>query len=313
MGVRILLALILFSFPLFAQDEIHEYVQVDLVDLYLTATDSKGHFVTDLKPEDLVVKENGVLQKIERFTPFEGERGEFPLLLAIVIDNSGSMDENIGDVRRIDLSKDAALSLTAQLGSLDRVMLVRFSDAPLITPLTQDRQMVDQLLKGIRPVWGPTALFDSLASVIPELNKDFGRKVLFLCTDGQDNLSHTKFKEIIDMAANSSDLTVVVLGIGATNSIRGGMRSQDVPDVPYLRSKEYLQNLADRTAGFAYFPETQKDVAKVLDLMSSFIRSQYHLAYHSTNPDTDTSFRRIEILTRRRGVTLHYRKGYKLG
>ena len=312
MGVRILLALILLSFPLFAQDEIHEYVQVDLVDLYLTDTDSKGHFITDLKPEDLVVKENGVVQRIDRFTPFEGERGEVPLLLAVVIDNSGSMDENIGDVRRIDLSKDAALSLTGQLGSLDRVMLVRFSDTPLITPLTQDRQMVDGLLKGIRPVWGPTALFDSLASVIPELNKDFGRKVLFLCTDGQDNLSHTKFKEIIDMAANSSDLTVVVLGIGATNSIRGGVRSQDIPDVPYLRSKEYLQNLADRTAGFAYFPENQKDVAKVLDLMASFIRSQYHLAYHSTNPDTDRSYRTIEIKTHRRGVTLHYRKGYKV-
>ena len=313
MFLRVSLLLVLLCFPLFAQNEINEVVEVSLVDLYLTATDGKGRFVTDLKPEDLQVFENGAPQTIDRFSVFAGEHGEVPLLLAIVIDNSGSMDEMIGDVRRLDLSRDAAQSLISQLGPLDRVMLVRFSDVPLITQLTENREEVKNTLTALRIVWAPTALFDAMVSVFRDLGQNYGRKVLFLCSDGQDNISRTKFKEVIDQAVDITDLTVVVLGVGATNStIGGGARGKEVPDIPYLRSKEYLQNLADRTAGFAYFPQNQKDVAGVLDRMATFIRSQYHLAYKSTNPSTDNSYRTIEIRTKRRGVTLHYRKGYRL-
>lgn len=314
MSWRVSFLLILLSLPLFAQNEINEVVEVSLVDLYLTATDSKGHFITDLKPEDLQVFENGAPQQIERFTVFAGERGEVPLLLAIVIDNSGSMDETIGDVRRLDLSRDAALSLIGQLGQLDQVMLARFSDVPLITQLTQEKQEAQKILTGLRIVWAPTALFDSVASVLRDLKQNFGRKILFLCSDGQDNVSQTKFNDVIDQAVDIPDLTVVVLGVGATNSVLGGgLKKAEVPDIPYLRSKEYLQKLADLTAGFAYFPEDQKDVAKVLDVLGGYIRSQYHLAYRSTNSSSDKSYRTIEIKTKRRGLTLHYRKGYKLG
>lgn len=308
---RFLLVLILICVPVFAQQDLREYVQVELVDLYLTATDSKGHFIGDLKPAELTVTENGVPQKIERFGSFAGERGEIPLLLAMVIDNSGSMDEELGDTTRIDLSKDAAESLMSQLGPLDRMMLVRFSDQPIITGLTQNREEVSALVKNLRLVWTQTALIDSLKTVIEELNKTFGRKVLLLCSDGQDNISRTKFKDVIDLAAKTPDLTVVVLGAGATNAVvalRGG--NNHIPDVPYLRSKEYLQSLADQTAGYAYFPENKKDVEKVLDRIASFVRSQYYLAYHSTNHDDSNKARRIDIACKRHGITLHYRKGY---
>lgn len=309
-AARYLLVLLLFCIPVFAQ-ELNEVVQVDLVDLYVTATDNKGLFVTDLKLDDLFVTENGVPQKIERFGAFAGERAEIPLLLAMVIDNSGSMDWNVGEISRLDLSKQAAQLLIDQLGPLDRMMLVSFSDTPIITELTQDREKVSGLVRNVRIVWTQTALFDSLSNVIQELNKNFGRKVLLLCSDGQDNISHTRFKDFIDTAAGVSDLTVVILGVGATNAVVGGNGSnKDIPDIPYLRSREYLQNLADRTAGFAYFPQNQKDVTQVLDRIRSYIRSQYYVAYHSTN--NSKGQRQIEIKARRKGLTLHYRKSYSV-
>lgn len=311
---RFFLVLFLICLPVFAQQEMSEYVQVELVDLYLTATDNKGHFITDLKPGELSVTEDGIPQKIERFGSFIGERGEIPLLLAMVIDNSGSMDSQLGETTRIDLSKEAAESLMSQLGPLDRMMLVRFSDQPVITGLTQNREELSGLVKNLRLVWTQTAMIDSLKTVIEELNKNFGRKVLLLCSDGQDNISRARFRDVIDLAANTTDLTVVVLGVGATNAVvalRGG--NDNIPDIPYLRSKEYLQSLADKTAGYAYFPENKKDVDKVLDLIGSFVRSQYYLAYHSSNHDDSHKWRRIDITCKRRGVTLHYRKGYTAG
>ena len=45
---RVILALLLFSFSVFAE-ETNEFIEVDLVDLYLTATDSKGRFLNDLQ------------------------------------------------------------------------------------------------------------------------------------------------------------------------------------------------------------------------------------------------------------------------
>lgn len=317
-AARILFVLFLVCLPVFAQQtaqqDFQEFVQVDLVDLYLTATDTKGNFVGDLRPDELTVLENGVPQKIERFGSFAGERGEIPLLLAMVIDNSGSMDSELGDITRFDLSKQVALSLMNQLGPLDRMMLVRFSDEPVITPLSQNREQLTTDVKNIRLVWTQTALIDSLQSVIQELNKNFGRKVLLLCSDGQDNISRTRFKDVIDIASKVPDLTVVVLGVGATNAVvsLSGGKTDHVPDVPYLRSKEYLQTLADKTSGFAYFPENKKDVAKVLDLISSFVRSQYYLAYHSSVGDTSSKWRSIQIACKRKGITLHYRNGYSV-
>src|SRR5687767_6024577 len=73
--------------PLYT-DQIEETVFVDLVDLYFTATDEDGNFITDLKQGELTLTEDGVTQKIERFGAFAGERNEIPLILAFVIDNS---------------------------------------------------------------------------------------------------------------------------------------------------------------------------------------------------------------------------------
>src|SRR4030095_2694566 len=158
-----------------------EVVQVDLVDLYFTATTQKGQFINDLKKEEITVIEDGVPQQVQRFGAFQGERNEIPILMALVIDNSASMDDAIGNERKLDVARDAGLLLIKELGPLDRAMLVQFSDSLITTELTANKTEIAEALHGMKPRWWQTALFDALNSSIKDLNQTPGRKLLRVC------------------------------------------------------------------------------------------------------------------------------------
>src|SRR5262245_34161078 len=74
-------------------DEIKEQVNVDLVNIFVSATDSKGNFISDLKPEELVLKENGKPQAITNFSRVLADDSDVPLTIAFLIDTSGSMEQ----------------------------------------------------------------------------------------------------------------------------------------------------------------------------------------------------------------------------
>jgi VWFA-related protein len=163
----------------------------------------------------------------------------------------------------------------------------------------------------MRPRWWHTALFDALNSTIQTLATQPGRKILLLCSDGMDNMSKTKLDEVIALAGKTPELTVIVLGTVGTRpvlSMRG--KVEKIPAIPMFHGKEILETLAEKTAGYAFFPKNLKESEKMFDLLRGFIRSQYYLAYRSTNEKLDGSFRKIQLQSKRKGVALHYRPGY---
>lgn len=284
---------------------INETITVDLVDVYLTASDKKG-FVTDLRKEEISILEDGVSQSINSFSSFGGENQEIPLNLAMMIDNSGSMVEEVEGVWKINLAKDAGLMLIGELGPLDRMMVISFDEEPKFTLLTADRSKSAEDIHNVRVQFGGTALFDAMVSTIDHLNEERGRKILIVCSDGNDNLSKNKIDDVIKRMVDSPDLTVIALGTVATQVTRFTDDKVVISD----KGKEVLQKMADSTGGYAYFPKSLKEMANVQKLIRSFVRSQYSLAYQSTNRTVDGSWRNIKILCQRKGVTLHYRNGY---
>jgi VWFA-related protein len=104
---------------------------------------------------------------------------------------------------------------------------------------------------------------------------------------------------------------VIVLGTVADVPVIGLRgRVKTLPATPMFRGREILQSLADKTAGYAFFPKNLKESEKVRALLGSFVRSQYYLAYRSTNPKLDGSFRKIKLQCKRKGIQLRYRAGY---
>ena len=295
------LCLSFLSVVCFAQ-QIHEDIAVELVNVYLSATDTKGRFVTDLTPAELVLRENGVAQPITNFTNFAsevsdklGERG-VPLTVAFVIDTSASMGSRVSGQQKIDIVKNAAFRLLDELRTEDTVTLVAFNDVPSeVTPLTLEKKRLEQdlLFQGVNE--GNTALLDSVYFAMEKLKGRFGRKIIVVCSDGEDTASYLRFDEVLTNLI-ASDMTVLAFGTMALNSSS-------------LKGRFILQKLAEASGGYAFFPGSLAALDQVMEKLKQGMRSQYSLGFRP-GQKAGGSWRKIEITCKRPGLKLRYREGY---
>ena len=104
----------------------------------------------------------------------------------------------------------------------------------------------------------------------------------------------------IDQAV-ASDVVIYAIGIG-------DRRYEGV-------NRDALNKIAARTGGRAFFPKKEDDLKSAFGGIEQELRSQYLVAYSSTNKKHDGSFRRmtIEIANpelQKEKLKLRYRPGY---
>jgi Ca-activated chloride channel family protein len=287
----------------FAQ-QVQESVKVELVNVYLSATDSKGQFVTDLKPNDLLLKEDGVPQSITHFANFAedgtGKLGEkdVPLTVAFVIDTSTSMGAVLPNgEQKINIVKNAAFRLLQELRQEDKMMLIGFDENPdLISPLMQEKKLVSGDLLFMDVTGGNTALLDSIYFALENIKEESGRKVIVVCSDGEDTASLLRFNEVLSNLI-ASDVTVLAFGTMSLNSSS-------------LRGRYILEKMASASGGYAFFPTSLSQLDKVMEKLRQGMRSQYSLGYVPLKHDSDGTWRKIDIQTKRAGLKLRFREGY---
>src|ERR1051326_4326451 len=95
----ILLALILVfahntSYSGTAQDDGVIRIETDLVLINATVTDSKGHYIPNLKLQDFLLEEEGTRREITHFAAEDA-----PFAAVILLDASGSMKTKLGRAR----------------------------------------------------------------------------------------------------------------------------------------------------------------------------------------------------------------------
>jgi len=75
---------------------------------------------------------------LEDILPVSSRTGERPPLdIVLIMDASGSMNETLGNVRKLALAKQAVLALRPSLGEADRIGIVAFAGEPrVVSPLT---------------------------------------------------------------------------------------------------------------------------------------------------------------------------------
>lgn len=289
------------------QSQYTESVEVELIDVYLSATDSKGRIIDDLKKEDLILKEDGIPQEITEFSVLGTRETDIDLVVALVIDVSNSMHEGSKEVRKMDIAKAAAREIMQLLKPQDQLMLVTFDTrVSVVTELTSDLSKVESAVTSLQPSYGRTAMWDAIHAAAETMNAVEGRKVMYVCSDGLDNASKMKIEEVVSKDLGASEITVISLG--TIEFERGGHYYGQ--DNDYRDGKQTMQTLADKTGGYAFFPEKAKDLPQMLQKVRSGVQSLYSVAYESSNPEKDGSWRRIEIETKRKGIKLKYRDGY---
>ena len=82
-------------------------------------------------------------------------------------------------------------------------------------------------------------------------------------------------------------------------------------DKAYLTADNYLKALADRSGGQVYRADTIAMLPQALAAIASELRTQFLLGYYPTNRKQDNAYRKIEIKTSRKDVTIRARPGYR--
>jgi VWFA-related protein len=289
------------------QEPFSESVEVDLIDVYLSATDSKGKIIDDLKQEDLILKEDGIVQQIKDFSALGNRETDIDLIVALVIDVSNSMHEGSKEISKMDIAKEAAREIMRLLKPEDQIMLVTFDTrASVKTQLTSDQSQIQNAISALQPSYGRTAMWDAIHAASETINAIEGRKVMFVCSDGLDNASSMKMEDVIAKDLGASETTVIAMG--TIEFERGGNWHGQEND--YREGKKTMQSLADKTGGYAFFPEKAKELPQMVQKLRFGVQNLYSMAYESSNPERDGSWRKIEIETKRKGIKLRYRDGY---
>jgi Ca-activated chloride channel homolog len=296
-------------------------VESDVTNLPVTVTDKQHRFVTTLRAEDVRVLEDGVPQTL--FT-FQRETDR-PLAIAFLIDVSISQEATLPD------EKAAARSFIENVvkSNRDQVAILPFTgSAYLEQRLTRDVLSVYRVLERVEvaepsylgsgrpltgiptgprlpatPPEGSTAIWDAVALTSSNVLSNapgLRRRAIILLTDGIDTTSRLALKEAANRAL-AAETVVYVIGIG--NSKQEGV------------NRGPLREIAERTGGRAFFPDKKFDLNSAFADIERELRTQYLIAYSSTNKKRDGSYRKITIeITnpdlRNQNLQLRHRPGY---
>lgn len=264
--------------------------------LYATVIDEHQHLVTTLQKQNFNVFEDGKPQTISSF-----RQEDVPVSLAILIDNSGSMQPKRAAVNL------AALDLVRASNPQDESFIVNFSDQAI---LDQDFTSNIQLLeKGLSHIdsQGGTALYDAVIAAADHLAKNAKRpkQVILIVTDGKDNSSSATVEQTVQRIQSLHGPIVYSIGL---------LFDEDRGQAHHAR--KILQMLSDQTGGIAFFPKSLDQVDAIAAEVARDIREQYILGYHPTRPVSEGGYRTIKVTASAPGqgkLTVRTREGYMAG
>lgn len=295
-------------------------VDVALVNVVATVTDDRGRYVADLKPEDLIVEEDGQPQTIAHFT----QSDDLPVSVGVVLDTSGSMASKIVTAAR------AVERFIRIIHEDDDVFLMTFAERPrLRQDFTDDRDKLDAALRGL-DVSGGTALYDALDESLLKIRRGkYDKKAILLITDGDDTDSEIDFDEAA-LAVRESELLIYCLGISPAFAPMSEQppinfpvpRFPGTPRGPTSRSRADIVNMtvlntfADASGGKAWllsgsWSEARgNQIERALDEIASELRNQYSIGYYPPHPLKDGKWHRIQIRAKNSRYRVRARKEY---
>lgn len=276
-------------------------VDVNLVLVEATVRDDRGAIVSNLKPEDFRVFEDGVEQQIQHFS-----RDEFPLAVALVVDRSGSVAPVLQELRR------AAYETLTLLKPDDRVALFSFAASPeRVEALTTDRDRIADAIASIH-AGGGTNITDALFDAVVYLGRaaPTRRHALILVSDNQGTVrGYARDQDVIRMALETE---TVIYSIKVSSPESGGVFN--LPGLVPLTGS--VKKMARETGGEVIDADRSGSVGSAMAVIINRLKQRYTLGYPSSNKEQDGRFRKIDVklsdrLAGQRGrYTVYARRGY---
>jgi Ca-activated chloride channel family protein len=233
------------------------------------------------------------------------------LSIGLIVDASGSQSKFIS--RHV---QDVRTFLEGVLRPSDRAFALCFGDhLRLVSDFTSSP---DAILDGLArfqhgsrgmPELGPildrdlgTALYDAIYYPIEEkmTGGDQRRRALIIFSDGEENSSEHDLLDAIRAAENAD---TVLFGIRYTRMEHNHLTARNKYGI------RGMDHLTEQTGGAA-FDALHTDVGKAFEQIDTQLRTMYELAFASTNPAHDGSYRKLTIRLKQSGLTVRAESGY---
>ena len=250
-------------------------VNVRLVNVFATVTDSSGAPVASLKQDDFQIFEDGIPQKIANFS----RESELPLSIVLAIDTSLSTKSE----QKLEL-ESARRFAKAILRPIDGASLFEFSEiVDQLTPFTSDLRVIDKGISRVR-TGAATALYDMLYLGSDALMQRRGRKVMVVITDGGDTMSKVTYQEAVREAQEAEAIIYSIIIVPIENSA-----GRDIG------GEHALIQLSRDTGGKYYYASGLDQLDSAFRKISEELRTQYLIAYYPSQRLSSSDFRKIDI------------------
>jgi VWFA-related protein len=296
---------VLATFPLVCsvaqEEETNIRVNVDLVQLNVAVTDNKGNYVTGLHPQDFVISEDGINEKLATFAEGNEATRRVTEIASEAKPSAAIGDHEAGGRAGADVSPESLASLVAgsnvfvlfdtsnymyrgfvyaqdaiadfvrSLDTADKIAFYSYSrDLSRATQLTADRS---EVLRGVRrTVAGDdAALYNCLLLTIKDAAKYVGRKVVLVFSNGPDNASMVPPEDVAELAQSTGTAIYMI-----------STREAQLEPV----STAVFERMTAATGGKAYFAKTWKDEQRAFASIRDDLAHLYSLSYYpQANPN----------------------------
>lgn len=288
-----------------AQDELPTFKsEVKVVSVLASVRNKKGAFIRDLGKDDFSVLENGKPQSIRYFS----RESDLPLTLGLMIDTSMSQK------RVMEAERIASYAFLEQVlrEKKDQVFIMQFDLSPIMRQeltssflkLSEALQRVDTPnINDLRSqTGGGTMLYDAMLKGAKDIMmKQTGRKALIVLTDGVDTGSEATVTDAIEAAQKADTLIYSILfsDEGYYGIFSGGADGRSV-----------LMRMARETGGGFFEVSKKQSLGDIFTQLQEELRSQYNIGYVSDQPVSISEFRKIQLTTHQKGLTVQARNRY---
>jgi Ca-activated chloride channel homolog len=303
-------------------------VTVDLVQLNVAVTDSKGKYVTGLRPQDFVVAEDGIPEDIATYGEGNVSARALPAKApagAGSPDAAGEQQKDSGAslsaselsslveganvfvlfdtsnymYRGFVFAQDAIADFVRSLEGADKVAFYSYSrDLSRAALLTADRA---QVLRAARTTVAgdDAALYNCLLLTVQDAAHFTGRKVIVVFSNGPDNYSMVPPEDVAELA-QSTGTTIYMVS------------TQEAHLEPI--SNAVFQRMTAATGGKVYFAKNWKDEQNAFASIRDDLAHLYSLSYYP-KPNPNRGWRTITVKLvndQHKHYHIRTRDGYRL-
>jgi Ca-activated chloride channel family protein len=306
-------------------------VEVNLVQLNVAVTDSKGNYVTGLKPQDFTITEDKIPQRLAIFeegnsapqtvadvgrvvagnSPVQPSRAGVPAAppddaaerlgvavagadVFVLFDTSDYMYLHQGFV----LAQDAIADFLRSLENADKVAFYSYSrNISREAPLTADRSVA---LRGVRDTVAgdDAALYDALLLTLKDAGGFTGRRVVVVFSNGPDNSSVVS-PDVVGELAQSEGIPIYMICT---------RQAQQDP-----LSAAVFTRMSMSTGGRAFFASSWRGQKKAFGLVRDDLAHLYSLSYYpQENPNRGWRSIRVTLVgDKLKKYHIRTRSGYR--